>query len=58
MEAELGRGKKEESQTVLLERWRKKVFESLMQSKRYELLIKDNLRRHQTETSQLVNRLE
>ena len=28
---------------MLLERWRKEVFDSLLRNKRYELLIKDNL---------------
>ena len=35
--------REQERSAVLLERWRKEVFDSLLRNKRYELLIKDNL---------------
>ena len=38
-----GMDREQERSAVLLERWRKEVFDSLLRNKRYELLVKSNL---------------
>ena len=54
-----------EKLTILLTRWRKKVYEGLVTNKRYELIIQDNLRKFaedqtslQSEVAQSNSQLE
>ena len=41
------------SYTLVLEKWRSKVFECLVATKRYELVIRDNLAAYNEEKTQL-----
>ena len=43
----------EQKQSNLLERWRKEVFDGLLRNKRYELLIKDNLKQYTKDLNEL-----
>jgi hypothetical protein len=42
----------------LVQKWREKVYECLVTNKRYELIIKDNVRNFRFESSQLTEELK
>lgn len=45
------------SYSLVLEKWREKVFEQLVATKRYELVIRDNLAAYNEEKSELKRQL-
>lgn len=60
METELCRNmkNKDAQHATILQRWRKKVFDSMLTSKRFELLIEENVKTFTKDSEKLVSENE